>query len=67
MRMIDIMTDAVAHRAADQDIREEMVAPGETCNAYSAREPVRSKLNRSMIVVFVGNNGGQRPRFNTVT
>src|SRR5438876_1554600 len=66
VRAIDITANAVPRGAANQHIREIVFAAGESRETYGTGNPVSADLHPAMIVVFVSNHGGQRPRLDTV-
>src|SRR5438128_1054480 len=66
MSMIDVTTNAVAHHAADQHVREGMVETGKAGRPDCAGNSVSKNLHQTTIVVFIGYYCGQRPCFNAV-
>src|SRR5882762_1219569 len=66
MRAVNITANTIARGAADQHVREIMLAAGEARETDGAGNPVSADLHPAMIVVFVSDHRRQRPRLNTV-
>src|SRR4051794_3333732 len=61
MRPVDVTTDAVADGAADERVREEMVAPRVARDAHRRRQAVCAEAGERAVVVFLGDDTRQRP------
>src|SRR6266849_6275704 len=66
MRVIDVPPNAIPHRAANQDIRQVMLLPGEASEADGAGNSVSGNLHQTTIMVFVGYHRSQGPGLDTV-
>src|SRR5258706_6183876 len=66
MSVIDIPADAIAQRAADQNVRKIMIASREASHTHRTRNSISRDLHRRMIVIFVRYDRCQRPCFDTV-
>ena len=67
MRMIDVLANAKSYSRSDQHVRNVMVATSEAGQTDGAGNAVSSYLDQAMIVVFIGNDRGHRPRLRAVT
>src|SRR6266511_1548728 len=66
--MVDITADAVTHRAANQQVRKEMLSSSVTRQANRGGETVCANLHqRAVMAILLSNHRRERPGANRVT
>src|ERR1044072_6935512 len=58
---VDVAADAVADGAANEHVREEVLARRVARHAHGRGEAVCDDLHRAPVVILVGDDGGERP------